>query len=61
MESVYLRLCCSTLTIFAEYQKLPELEKRLISLNSGNKNAVKSAIEEFSVEVQLDEDSVLNK
>lgn len=43
------------------YQKLPELEKRLISLNSGDKNAVKSAIEEFSVEVQLDEDSVLNK
>ncbi|XP_059452356.1 3-hydroxyisobutyryl-CoA hydrolase-like protein 5 [Corylus avellana] len=48
-------------THFVPSEKLPELEKRLISLNSGNKNAVKSAIEEFSVEVQLDEDSVLNK
>ena len=47
--------------MFSVYQKLPELEKRLISLNSGDKNAVKSAIEEFSVEVQLDADSVLNK
>ncbi|XP_050249392.1 3-hydroxyisobutyryl-CoA hydrolase-like protein 5 [Quercus robur] len=48
-------------THFVPSEKLPELEKRLISLNSGDKNAVKSAIEEFSVEVQLDEDSVLNK
>lgn len=48
-------------THFVPSEKLPELEKRLISLNSGNKNAVKSAIEEFSVEVQPDEDSVLNK
>ncbi|KAF3951107.1 hypothetical protein ACB098_06G227100 [Castanea mollissima] len=48
-------------THFVLSEKLPELEKRLISLNSGDKNAVKSAIEEFSVEVQLDEDSVLNK
>jgi 3-hydroxyisobutyryl-CoA hydrolase len=48
-------------THFVPFEKLPELEKRLISLNSGDKNAVKSAIEEFSVEVQLDADSVLNK
>lgn len=40
---------------------MPELEKRLISLNSGDENAVKSAIEEFSVDVQLEEESVLNK
>lgn len=40
---------------------MPDLEKRLVSLNSGNADAVKSAIEEFSVEVKLDEDSVLNK
>lgn len=49
------------LPFFAVDQKLPVLEKRLISLNSGDKNAVKSAIEEFSVDVQLDENSVLNK
>ncbi|KAH0981674.1 hypothetical protein GBA52_008851 [Prunus armeniaca] len=37
------------------------LEKHLISLNSGDENAVKAAIEEFAVEVQPDEESVLNK
>ncbi|XWS36799.1 hypothetical protein CRYUN_Cryun20dG0116800 [Craigia yunnanensis] len=42
-------------------ERLPELEKRLISLNSGDENAVKATIEEFSLHVQLDEDSVLNK
>ncbi|KAL0399615.1 UNVERIFIED_CONTAM: 3-hydroxyisobutyryl-CoA hydrolase-like protein 5 [Sesamum radiatum] len=36
-------------THFVPSEKLAELEKRLISLNSGDKNAVKSAIEEFSV------------
>ncbi|KAH0995248.1 hypothetical protein GBA52_019112 [Prunus armeniaca] len=34
------------------------LEKHLISLNSGDENAVKAAIEEFAVEVQPDEESV---
>ncbi|KAF5458657.1 hypothetical protein F2P56_022670 [Juglans regia] len=48
-------------THFVPSEKLPELEKHLISLNSGDKNAVKSAIEEFSVDVQLDENSILNK
>ncbi|KAH8515564.1 hypothetical protein H0E87_004142 [Populus deltoides] len=48
-------------THFVPFEKLPELEKRLISLNSGDENAVKSVIEEFSVDIQLDEDSVLNK
>ncbi|KAJ6337159.1 hypothetical protein OIU76_006933 [Salix suchowensis] len=48
-------------THFVPLEKLPELEKRLISLNSGDENAVKSVIEEFSVDVQLDEGSVLNK
>lgn len=43
------------------YQKLPELEKRLIGLNTGDEIAVKSAIEEFSEDVQLDGQSVLNK
>ncbi|KAA8526196.1 hypothetical protein F0562_008065 [Nyssa sinensis] len=48
-------------THFVPSEKLPELEKRLISLNSGDENAVKSAIEEFSINVQIDEESVLNK
>ncbi|KAB5568416.1 hypothetical protein DKX38_002209 [Salix brachista] len=48
-------------THFVPLEKLPELEKRLISLNSGDENAVRSVIEEFSVDVQLDEGSVLNK
>ncbi|CAL9007266.1 unnamed protein product [Prunus brigantina] len=37
------------------------LEKHLISLNCGDENAIKAAIEEFAVEVQPDEESVLNK
>ncbi|KAL5573080.1 hypothetical protein UlMin_022677 [Ulmus minor] len=48
-------------THFVPSEKLGELEKRLVSLKSGNESAVKSAIEEFSVEVQLDENSFLNK
>ncbi|KAL0443740.1 UNVERIFIED_CONTAM: 3-hydroxyisobutyryl-CoA hydrolase-like protein 5 [Sesamum latifolium] len=48
-------------THFVPSEKLAELEKRLISLNSGDENAVKSAIEEFSVNVQIDENSVLHK
>lgn len=46
---------------FVVYQKIVELEKRLISLNSGDENAVKSVIEEFSSEIELDEKSILNK
>lgn len=41
--------------------KLSELENRLVSLNSGGENAVKSAIEEFSLDFQIGEESVLNK
>uniref|UniRef100_A0A5B7B1U5 3-hydroxyisobutyryl-CoA hydrolase n=2 Tax=Davidia involucrata TaxID=16924 RepID=A0A5B7B1U5_DAVIN len=48
-------------THFVPSEKLLELEKRLLSLNSGNENAVKSVIEEFSINVQIDEESVLNK
>lgn len=48
------------LYIFSK-QKLPELEKQLISLNKGDNDAVKSLIEEFSSKVQIDENSVLNK
>lgn len=48
-------------THFVPSEKLPELEKRLISLKTGAANVVKSVIQEFSVDVQIDEDSVLNK
>ncbi|OWM78772.1 hypothetical protein CDL15_Pgr002943 [Punica granatum] len=48
-------------THFVPSEKFPELEKRLVSLNSGDEAAVKSAIQEFSVEVKLDEESILNK
>ncbi|GAU32914.1 hypothetical protein TSUD_152750 [Trifolium subterraneum] len=43
------------------FMKIVELEKRLISLNSGDEIAVRSVIEEFSSEVKLDEESILNK
>ncbi|KAL6134966.1 hypothetical protein ACLB2K_067194 [Fragaria x ananassa] len=48
-------------THFVPLEKLSDLEKHLVSLNSGDANAVKAAIEEFSVTVQPDEESVLNK
>lgn len=48
-------------THFVSSEKLPELEKRLINLNKGDHNAVKSLIEEFCSEVQIDAGSVLNK
>ncbi|WCJ24870.1 3-hydroxyisobutyryl-CoA hydrolase mitochondrial [Euphorbia peplus] len=48
-------------THFVPSEKIPELEKHLIGLNSGNEQAVKSAIEEFSVDVQPGEESILNK
>ncbi|KAK9924127.1 hypothetical protein M0R45_032514 [Rubus argutus] len=48
-------------THFVPLERLSDVEKRLISLNSGDANAVKAAIEEFSVKVQPDEESVLNK
>lgn len=48
-------------THFVSSEKLAELQNRLISLNSGDEHAVKSAIEEFSTNVQIDEESILNK
>ncbi|PSR95266.1 3-hydroxyisobutyryl-CoA hydrolase-like protein [Actinidia chinensis var. chinensis] len=48
-------------THFVPSEKLVELEKKLITLNSGDENAVKSVIEEYCIEVQIDEGSVLNK
>ncbi|XP_057523010.1 3-hydroxyisobutyryl-CoA hydrolase-like protein 5 isoform X2 [Amaranthus tricolor] len=46
---------------FVPSEKLPELEKHLVSLNKGENDAVKSLIEEFSSKVQIDENSILNK
>jgi 3-hydroxyisobutyryl-CoA hydrolase len=40
---------------------LEELEKCLLNLNTGDESAVRAAIEEFSTDVQPDEDSILNK
>ncbi|RWR97205.1 3-hydroxyisobutyryl-CoA hydrolase-like protein 5 [Cinnamomum micranthum f. kanehirae] len=48
-------------SVVTEKTKLAELEKRLMSLNSGNEIAVKSVIEEFSLDVKPDEESILNK
>ncbi|XP_076898021.1 3-hydroxyisobutyryl-CoA hydrolase-like protein 5 [Bidens hawaiensis] len=41
--------------------KLSALENQLVSLNSGDESAVKAAIEEFSLDVQISQESVLNK
>ncbi|KAK3023747.1 hypothetical protein RJ639_044456 [Escallonia herrerae] len=48
-------------THFVPLEKFPELEKRLVSLNSGDEAAVKTAIEEFSKHVQIEEESILSK
>lgn len=43
------------------FQKLADLEARLVSLDSGDVDVVRSTIEEFSEKVDLDKDSILNK
>eukprot|EP01018_Ginkgo_biloba_P025312 Gb_09947 [translate_table: standard] len=48
-------------THFVPSEKLPELEKCLIDLNSGDKNVVRATIEEFSLQVQPGEKSILHK
>lgn len=48
-------------THFVPLEKLPELEKHLLSLNTGDEAAVGSAIKEFSTDVQIDEESILKK
>lgn len=47
-------------THYIPSEKLEELEKRLIDLNTGDKNLVKATIEEFTVQVQLGEKSILH-
>lgn len=48
-------------THFVPSEKMNELEQHLLRINSGDKNRVKAGIEDFSVNVELDVDSVLNK
>jgi 3-hydroxyisobutyryl-CoA hydrolase len=43
------------------WQKLEELEKCLLNLDAGDESAVRAVIEEFSTDVQSDEQSILNK
>ncbi|KAH9617751.1 hypothetical protein KSS87_005563 [Heliosperma pusillum] len=48
-------------THFVPSEKLSELEKQLVSFNKGDKDQVKSLIEQVSSEAQIDADSILNK
>ncbi|CAH8354408.1 unnamed protein product [Eruca vesicaria subsp. sativa] len=48
-------------THFVPSAKLADLEERLVSLDSGDKDVVRSTIEEFSEKVDLDKDSILKK
>uniref|UniRef100_A0A1J3H692 3-hydroxyisobutyryl-CoA hydrolase n=1 Tax=Noccaea caerulescens TaxID=107243 RepID=A0A1J3H692_NOCCA len=48
-------------THFVPSLKLADLEARLVSLDSGDADVVRSTIEEFSEKVNLNEDSILNK
>ncbi|KAK8948430.1 3-hydroxyisobutyryl-CoA hydrolase-like protein 5 [Platanthera zijinensis] len=48
-------------THFVQSEKLDELEKRLLSLNSGDENSVRNVIEEFSMEVLPEEATIINR
>uniref|UniRef100_A0A453FIJ7 3-hydroxyisobutyryl-CoA hydrolase n=1 Tax=Aegilops tauschii subsp. strangulata TaxID=200361 RepID=A0A453FIJ7_AEGTS len=48
-------------THFVHSEKLEDLEKQLLNLNTGDESAVRAVIEEFSTDVQLDQESILNK
>lgn len=48
-------------THFVPSEKIQELENHLLSLNSGDENAIRNVIEDFSLKVQPDEDSILHK
>ncbi|TVU35082.1 hypothetical protein EJB05_16951, partial [Eragrostis curvula] len=57
MEMVSLGLA----THFVSSEKLEDLEKRILNLETGDESEVRAAIEEFSTDVQPDEQSILNK
>nr|VDD08335.1 unnamed protein product [Brassica rapa] len=48
-------------THFVPSAKLADLEERLVGLDSGEMDVVRSTVEEFSEKVDLDKDSILNK
>ncbi|XP_006346151.1 3-hydroxyisobutyryl-CoA hydrolase-like protein 5 [Solanum tuberosum] len=48
-------------THFVPSQKLFQLEKSLLSINNGEEDTIRSVIDEFSTNVQIDERSVLSK
>lgn len=48
-------------THFALSEKLEELERHLLNLNTGDESAIRAVIEEFSMDVQIDQESILNK
>nr|XP_009764161.1 PREDICTED: 3-hydroxyisobutyryl-CoA hydrolase-like protein 5 isoform X2 [Nicotiana sylvestris] len=48
-------------THFVPSQKLFQLEKRLVSINSGEEDAIRSVINEFSTNIDIDERSILKK
>uniref|UniRef100_A0ACD5VRR3 Uncharacterized protein n=1 Tax=Avena sativa TaxID=4498 RepID=A0ACD5VRR3_AVESA len=48
-------------THFVLSEKLEELERQLLNLNTGDESAVRAVITEFSTDVQIDQDSILNK
>lgn len=48
-------------THFVLSEKLEELERQLLNLNTGDESAVRAVIEEFSTDVQIDQESILNK
>jgi len=47
--------------VLCSHKKLEELEKRLVDLNTGDKNIVRATIEDFSLQVQPGEKSILKK
>lgn len=50
-----------SLASFTHFQKLADLEARLVNLDSGDTDVVRTTIEEFSEKVDVDKDSILNK
>ncbi|WMV38686.1 hypothetical protein MTR67_032071 [Solanum verrucosum] len=48
-------------THFVPSQKLFQLEKRLLSIKSGDEDTIRSVINEFSTNIHIDERSILNK
>jgi 3-hydroxyisobutyryl-CoA hydrolase len=48
-------------THFVLSEKLEELERRLLNVNTGDESAIRAVIEEFSTDVQIDQESILNK